>query len=186
MSDVVGVENIAQERAQVYTHVAFKMVQATALVAPPFSLARQMQAFQGIGGTCFSVNRWLRNNAAWTIFFGSTAGLAMAWGRLRNESDIAIHDRAYRLRHNSDQVRVDDYSKVGAILGALITTTIFLRRASLVNNILGGATLGIVGGIITHTAQMVREQGAEGAAKDAQRALPDPVAITEGVTSGKP
>lgn len=36
------VENIAQEQQYVYTHVAFKMVQATALVAPPLSLARQL------------------------------------------------------------------------------------------------------------------------------------------------
>ena len=34
---------------------------------------------------------------------------------------------------------MDDYSKVGALLGALITTTVFLKRASLFNNILGGA-----------------------------------------------
>lgn len=36
------VENIAAETQLVYTHVAFKMVQATAVVAPPLSLARQL------------------------------------------------------------------------------------------------------------------------------------------------
>lgn len=37
-----GVENITQEQAEVYTHVAFKMIQATAVVVPPVSLARQL------------------------------------------------------------------------------------------------------------------------------------------------
>lgn len=36
------VENIAQERLYVYQHVATKMVQATAVLAPPIGLARQL------------------------------------------------------------------------------------------------------------------------------------------------
>lgn len=36
------VENVDQERLYVYTHVATKMVQATAVLAPPIGLARQL------------------------------------------------------------------------------------------------------------------------------------------------
>lgn len=37
------------------------------------------------------------------------------------------------------QVRVDDYTKVGGLLGALLTTTVFLKRAPIVTNLAGGA-----------------------------------------------
>jgi len=172
------VENVDQERLYVYTHVATKMVQATAVLAPPIGLARQLYRKN------LNVTRFLRRTAGLTFVAGSTTGLAMAWLRLRNEPDIAIYDRAFRLRHNPTQVRVDDYSKVGALLGALLTTTVFLKRAPLVWNLAGGAALGVAGGVITHTVQMIQEQGAEKAAKEAKDALPDPVELGKGVAKG--
>lgn len=36
------VENIAQEQREVYTHVAFKMVQAMAIIAPTVGAGRQL------------------------------------------------------------------------------------------------------------------------------------------------
>lgn len=162
-----------------YTHVAFKMVQTTAVVAPPLLLAKQLYQKN------FTVSRWLRRSAVWSFGVGPVAGFAMAWLRLRNEPDIAIYDRAYRLRHNPTQVRVDDFSKVGALLGALITTTIFLKRTSYVNNIFGGAALGIGGGVATHTIKMMQEEGAKKGATKAADALPDPAELGKGVVEGK-
>lgn len=171
------VENIGLETREVYTHVAMKMVQTTALVAPTVGLARAAYRRN------FSVNRWLRANAIWTFGFGTTAGLAMAWARLRNEPDIAIYDRAYRIRSNVTQVRVDDYSKIGAVLGALLTTTIFLRRASILNNAFGGAALGVAGGTITHIVKMLQEEGAKKAAKQTAETLPKPTGVVEGAST---
>lgn len=54
-------------------------------------------------------------------------------------NSFAIYDRAYRLKNNVTQVRVDDYSKVGAVIGALLTTAVFLKRARLIYNVAGGA-----------------------------------------------
>jgi hypothetical protein len=82
------------------------------------------------------------------------------------------------------QVRVDDYSKVGALLGALITTTIFYKRARLINNLAGGAALGIGGGVLTHMFQLFKDGGS--AAVEAEvKSLPDPVELGKGVKDGK-
>lgn len=56
------------------------------------------------------------------------------------------------INYNSQptQVRTDDYSLIGFTLGALITPTIFLRRASLPSLMLGGGLLGMSGGIYYH------------------------------------
>lgn len=111
------------------------------------------------------------------------------------------------MRHNPTQVRVDDYSKVGALLGALLTTTVFLKRAPLVTNLAGGAglslfplsvsieglaadvlvsdaALGIAGGVITHTVKMVQEEGAKKAGKEVKEALPDPKELGKGIAKG--
>ena len=42
MADTEIVESIAADTRDVYTHVSVKMVQATALVAPPAILAKQL------------------------------------------------------------------------------------------------------------------------------------------------
>lgn len=81
------------------------------------------------------------------------------------------------------KVRVDDYSKVGALLGALITTTVFYRRASIVNNLAGGAALGIGGGVITHIIQSFQSGGSK-AVEDEVQSLPDPKALAEGIKDG--
>jgi hypothetical protein len=38
--------------------------------------------------------------------------------KIKNEEEYKIWDRCYRLRHNRGQVRVDQYSFVGAVAGA--------------------------------------------------------------------
>lgn len=84
----------------------------------------------------------------------------------------------------TQQVRVDDYTKVGALLGALITTTVFYKRARLINNLAGGAALGIAGGVLTHVAQLAQSGGSQAVAEEVQ-ALPDPVELGKGVKEGK-
>lgn len=42
-----------------------------------------------------------------------------------------------------------DHATVGAVLGTLLTTTLLLKRASTINTIFGGASLGLAGGTIT-------------------------------------
>lgn len=50
-------------------------------------------------------------------------------------------------------MRKDDLFLVGALVGSLLTPALFLRRAGLINGLLGGAGLGGAGGLITYYAQ---------------------------------
>jgi hypothetical protein len=93
------------------------------------------------------VNRFLRGQAIAAFVVAPPVAVFMNWGRLRNMDEVrpgddsecgtgdyrraqeGIADRAYRIRMNTSQTRCDDYSTVGAVLGALLTTTIFLKRA---------------------------------------------------------
>ena len=79
---------------------------------------------------------------------------------------------------------MDDYSKVGAVLGALLTKTIFWKRASIFNNIAGGAALGIGGGVLTHVVQMFQAGGTK-AVEAEVKSLPDPAEIGKGIKDGK-
>lgn len=57
------------------------------------------------------------------------------------------------------KIKVDDFTKVGSVLGALVATTLFYRRASLLAAIPGGAALGIGGGVIAHLIVNKSEKG---------------------------
>jgi hypothetical protein len=46
---------------------------------------------------------------------------------------------------------------IGSVLGSLITTTIFWKRASIINNVLGGSLLGMAAGVSAHLVQDWRE-----------------------------
>ena len=58
---------------------------------------------------------------------------------------------------NPSQLRCDDYSFIGAALGAVITPAIFLRRASILSLITGGASLGLGAGTATHIVRQLTE-----------------------------
>jgi len=54
---------------------------------------------------------------------------------------------------NRGQIRTDDYSIIGAAVGALAGPAIFLRRAPTVTLVLGGAAIGLGAGVWTHIVQ---------------------------------
>lgn len=56
-------------------------------------------------------------------------------------------------RYNVGQVGTDDYSFIGAAVGALLSPAIFLRRAPMPTLVLGGAAIGIGAGVWTHIVQ---------------------------------
>ena len=64
---------------------------------------------------------------------------------------------AHRQKHNATQVRTDDYSVIGAVLGALITPAIFLKRAPLPMLVVGGASLGLGAGVWAHLGKSLSE-----------------------------
>lgn len=50
---------------------------------------------------------------------------------------------------------MDDYSLIGAALGAVITPALLLRRAPFPALVLGGAGIGLGAGAATHIVQML-------------------------------
>lgn len=56
------------------------------------------------------------------------------------------------------QLKTDDFALVGSVLGAVLTTAVFLRRLPIWLTVSSGAALGIDGGILTHLIVNKREQ----------------------------
>ncbi|KAH8928179.1 hypothetical protein BT69DRAFT_1257656 [Atractiella rhizophila] len=131
-------------RQYVLRHTTVKGIQLFSLVYPPLLLAGMAWK------RSFSVGRFMRNSALVGLGGGAAFGALAGWGRLRSVEEEGVRDRAERLRANWGQNTVDDYSLVGGFLGSLITTTVFLRRASPLWLVPGGASLGVAGGILAH------------------------------------
>jgi hypothetical protein len=60
-------------------------------------------------------------------------------------------------KRSTTQVRTDDFSMIGATMGALLTSAIFLKRAPLPYLLLGGASIGLGAGVWVHLAQAYKE-----------------------------
>lgn len=91
---------------------------------------------------------------------GAIAGCGLAVYRLHSvlkEDSDAAFDRAYRLRYNAGQNRVDMYSVVGGIVGGIGFAVLGTKAphgrvngGSTLKRIGRGTTLGIVSGLICH------------------------------------
>ncbi|KAJ9110201.1 hypothetical protein QFC20_003053 [Naganishia adeliensis] len=130
-------------------HTGLKVAETLSLAVPPAYLI-----FHAIRGKRpFSVNRFL--GAIWMTSLGGAAlSMPVAYYRLKDEPEVAMQNRMERL---VTQVRSDDYSLIGSVLGSLVITTIFYKRASIINNILGGSLLGMSAGVYAHLIQEWRE-----------------------------
>ncbi|KAJ6110141.1 hypothetical protein N7486_002376 [Penicillium sp. IBT 16267x] len=77
----------------------------------------------------------------------SAAGMmARMWGR----EDIEWRDRSWRLRYNTGQLALDNWSELGAVIGAL---AVALRRPQVAmlggwRGVVGGAGIGSLAGVI--------------------------------------
>ncbi|KAL1412098.1 hypothetical protein Q8F55_003095 [Vanrija albida] len=153
---------------QIVLHSALKVAQAGSMVIPPawivWTAARRNP---------FSVRRLMRVSTG-SVVLGGAAGGGIAYMRLQIEPRDKIEDRCYRLARNRGQVRTDDYSVIGSVLGAIVTPTIFLNRAPLPMLVLGGASLGLGAGVWTHIIQSLTK--GEDVSPDAM--VPEVVEVT--------
>ena len=133
-------------------HFVTQGIQLASVVSPILLLSRAAYI------RSFSLNRFLRNNAVGTFAVGGSLGGGLGFARNSiGSNDFEIHDRAMAIRHNAQNVKAQDYSSelmsvfwcradvgavVGGILGTLLTTSVLLRRVSLVSSLAGGAALG--------------------------------------------
>lgn len=115
---------LARDTSTMYQHVAFKGVQLMSIVGPPVLL------LNGLRKGSFTVSRFLRQVSATSFLAGPAVGMGLGAARMWGMPADGVADRAARIRANSGQRRTDDYSVIGGVLGGLVTTTLFLKRAS--------------------------------------------------------
>jgi len=98
------------------------------------------------------VNRLLR--ATW---LGGAAGIvgggAIEYIRSSNSSLETLRSRRIRALYDTASLRADDHATIGALLCAVLTPSIFWKRARTVHLIFGGAGLGTAAGYFTHIAR---------------------------------
>ena len=91
-------------------------IQLMSLLAPPLVFTSALLRRRT---RPFSLSRSLRTITLSTWLGGSALGVGLAYGRMSSLDDTQVADRAYRIEENKTQRRVDDYSTVGAVLGAV-------------------------------------------------------------------
>jgi len=135
--------------------------QALSIAVPPLYTAFVIMK-RGRGA--WSLNRFLR--ATWMGgLTGTVVSGGIAYGRYKYSNDESVHRRRLEMTYNTNRIRSQDHSIIGAVLMALLTPAIFWNRANIVNLILGGAGLGSAMGTLTHFARILTGDP------------PDPIAI---------
>ena len=101
------------------------------------------------GRAAWSLNRTLR--ATWLGGIGGTAAFG-GGAYLRYANTSFETTRVYRIEsaYDTDRIRREDHSTIGAVLMAVVTPALLWKRASAVNLILGGAGIGGGVGVLAH------------------------------------
>ena len=110
-------ETVPYTTTELVIHVTTKTVQAfgllgTTLVGPIAAVLKKET--RNLPGIKHKMTRAGRGG----LILGLATGPLMTYMKIKNEEEYKIWDRCYRLRHNRGQVRVDQYSFVGAVAGA--------------------------------------------------------------------
>lgn len=83
-------------------------------------------------------------------------GLTVAYGKLYKTyldgklDNDGVDDRAYRILHNKGQVKVDQYTAIGAMVGVIAGIAVSRGRPG---STLSSACFGIACGIVSHVAE---------------------------------
>ena len=132
---------ISHSKAELYYHVMLKDVQAFAFlgmcfIAPVAQLIRGPRTFAALQSTAI---KYGKVGAA----LGVPAGAAMMYMRERggNIDSDGFYDRAYRLRKNRNQVRVDRGTYLGTVAG-------IAGALGMGASVSSGAVIGMVAGTV--------------------------------------
>ena len=134
-----AMKSICVPRAELGTHITMKYSQAltvlgVGLVGPMVAVAKGNRDLKGIAQSSFACGR-VGLMAGLTL--GPARAVAFAW----NKPTDAIYDRCYSLRCNKNQVRVDQLS----ILGTLVGVGIAYHFGDVLEK---GAVFGLAGGCL--------------------------------------
>ncbi|KAL1746982.1 hypothetical protein HDZ31DRAFT_61680 [Schizophyllum fasciatum] len=121
-----------------------------ASLVTPVAYTAYVLAKRGRGA--LHVNRLLR--ATWIGgALGAAGGGALSYARHSGSTVDVLQRRRLQLMYDANRLRREDHSVIGGVLGGVLTTAIFLKRASVVNLILGGGGIGTGLGMLTHYAK---------------------------------
>ncbi|KAH6918782.1 hypothetical protein BKA70DRAFT_1416755 [Coprinopsis sp. MPI-PUGE-AT-0042] len=101
------------------------------------------------GRAAWSLNRTLR--ATWLGGLGGTAACGGgAYLRYANTSFESTRVSRIESAYDTDRIRREDHSTIGAVILGVLTPALLWKRASTINLILGGAGIGSGVGVVTH------------------------------------
>ena len=133
-----NLREIPQPRLELIAHTTLRTTQALAVLA---SIAGAVTAYRQGQSDCRSLRDTAGSYASVGAVTGAALGPPLALAYLRKFSLDGLYDRAYRLRLNRYQLRVDRLSVVAAVLGAA-------AACQLGEPVAGGAALGMAGGCV--------------------------------------
>ncbi|KAG8738141.1 hypothetical protein FRC12_016897 [Ceratobasidium sp. 428] len=90
---------------------------------------------------------------------GAAAGAGVGWAWASSVSPGRVHKARTKMAYDRNLLRLNDHSTIGMLLGGMITPAILLKRASIVNLVLGGAGLGSSVGAGVHFWRSLTEPG---------------------------
>ncbi|KAG9084888.1 hypothetical protein FS749_004885 [Ceratobasidium sp. UAMH 11750] len=109
-------------------------------------------------GKTWSLRQTLR--VTWVGGLGGAAtGAGVGWAWASSVSPERVHAKRTKLAYDRRILRLNDHSTIGMLLGAMVTPAILLRRASVVDLVLGGAGLGSSMGAGAHFWRTITEPG---------------------------
>lgn len=128
---------------RVLTHVGIKGLQLGSIVTPVILLLRHRSKLTA--ATLFS--------GTWKgAIIASIVSLGLGVGRLSSLDTEQIFNRSYRLSKNASQNRCDQFSFIGAGIGASASLLLLPGSVGIVSKVLGGAAFGMAGGVLAHVA----------------------------------
>ena len=108
-------------------------ISTTSLLAVPTSIG--LSIFK----KSISPKLFLRNVGLGTLVFGLASGSTLGFYRSTQSGILSLSEE---LRTKGTVVRRSDYTIIGAALGTLSTTTVFMRRVPILYCVLGGIGIG--------------------------------------------
>ncbi|CAE6341126.1 unnamed protein product [Rhizoctonia solani] len=81
---------------------------------------------------------------------GAVAGAGTGWAWATSSSPERVHRVRAKMAYDRSLLRLNDHSTIGMLLGAMLTPAIILKRARVLDLLLGGAGIGSSVGVMAH------------------------------------
>ncbi|CAE6479419.1 unnamed protein product [Rhizoctonia solani] len=88
---------------------------------------------------------------------GAVAGAGTGWAWATASSPERVHRVRVKMVYDRSLLRLNDHATIGMLLGAMLTPAIFLKRARVLDLLLGGAGFGTSAGMMVHWWRSITE-----------------------------